>query len=174
MKQSELDEVLGKHPKALYVDIAVSPPPVQTATSKLESEGGTKYDSGKYQPSLVSKNLIEQLSRVREFGTKKYTRDNWKRGFKYLRSIDAALRHIHAFLDGEDLDTESGLSHPAHAVACLEHLLWDMKEHPENDDRVQDGGDVEVFSTSHCEEGTCNHQDTEGRAVCDAGLKGER
>lgn len=96
-----------------------------------------KYDSDKPDLSLVSRELMEQLARVREFGAKKYSRNNWKKGFKYNRSIAAALRHIMAFNSGENLDSESGLSHVAHAIACLEHLLNDIANHPENDDRTK-------------------------------------
>lgn len=97
--------------------------------------GGTKHDSGKPQLSLVSLELLEGLARVRAFGSIKYGKNNYRKGFKYSRSIDAALRHIHAFNNGEDLDKESGLSHIFHAVASLEHLIYDLTHHPENDDR---------------------------------------
>lgn len=94
-----------------------------------------KFDQGKPDLSHISLELVEQVARVREFGAKKYSRGNWKKGFKYTRSIAAALRHIYAFNEGQDLDPESGLSHIAHALCCLEHLLNDIKNHPENDDR---------------------------------------
>lgn len=94
-----------------------------------------KFDAGKPDLSHISLELVEQIARVREFGAKKYARGNWKKGFKYTRSIAAALRHIYAFNEGQDLDPESGLSHISHALCCLEHLLNDIKNHPENDDR---------------------------------------
>lgn len=94
-----------------------------------------KDDAGKPDLSLISIELMEALARVRMFGTVKYSRGDWKRGFKVTRSCAAALRHIFRYLSGETLDPESGLPHPAHAVACLEHVLYDMKHHPENDDR---------------------------------------
>jgi len=94
-----------------------------------------KFDQGKPDLSHVSLELMEQVARVREFGARKYSRGNWLKGFKYNRSIAAALRHIMAFKEGEDLDPESGLSHIAHSLCCLEHLLNDIKNHPENDDR---------------------------------------
>lgn len=96
---------------------------------------GIKHDQDKPDLSLISYELMEELARVRMFGAKKYARDNWKLGFKVTRSCAAALRHIFLFLKGETTDSESGLSHLAHAVACLEHALYDMKHHPENDDR---------------------------------------
>lgn len=98
---------------------------------------GLKYDDGKPDFSMVSLDLMEEVAKVRMFGAKKYERDNWKKGFKVTRSCAAALRHIFAFLSGETVDPESGLSHLAHGVCCLEHAMYDMRHHPENDDRFK-------------------------------------
>lgn len=84
---------------------------------------------------MVSYELVEQVALVRMFGAKKYSRSNWKKGFFITRSCAAALRHIFSFLRGETNDPESGLSHLAHAVCCLEHAIFDMYHHPQNDDR---------------------------------------
>jgi len=95
-----------------------------------------KKDDNKYDPTMLTLEMIELVSRVRMFGAKKYARNNFKiTGFKYTRSLAAALRHIHAFLNGEDNDPESGLSHLGHAICSLEHCIYDSKHHPENDDR---------------------------------------
>lgn len=102
------------------------------------SNAAQKNDQGKPDLSLISIELVEAVARVREFGSKKYARDNWKRGFKITRSCAAALRHIFSFLSGETLDPDSGLSHLAHAICSLEHALYDMKHHPANDDRVSE------------------------------------
>lgn len=97
---------------------------------------GLKFDQGKPDLSLISRELMEEVALVRMFGLTKYSRDNWKLGFKVTRSCAAALRHIFAFLSGETNDAESGCSHLAHAICCLEHALYDMKHRPEtNDDR---------------------------------------
>ena len=56
-------------------------------------------------------------------GLQKYGRDNWRKGMDFSRLMDAALRHIYAFADGEDKDGETGLSHLAHARCCLAFLL---------------------------------------------------
>ncbi len=97
--------------------------------------GGNKNDQGKPDFTLISWELLYTLARVREFGARKYERNNWKKGFKVTRSCAAALRHIYQFLSGETLDSESGLPHLAHAVASLEHAIYDMEKHPKNDDR---------------------------------------
>ena len=101
----------------------------------LRNEEGIKHDYGKADLSFISLELVEVVARVREFGAKKYSRGQWRKGFKYSRSIAAALRHIFAFNEGQDLDPESGITHIGHAICCLEHLLNDIKNHPKNDDR---------------------------------------
>lgn len=105
---------------------------------------GLKNDVGKPDLSLVSKELMISLARVREFGNKKYEKNNWKKGFEITRSLAAALRHIFAFLSGETLDPESGLSHLGHAVASIEHAIYDMEHHPQNDDRGKSVGNNSV------------------------------
>lgn len=102
-----------------------------------ENKDALKYDTGKPDLSFISYELVEEVAYVREFGAKKYSRNNWKNGFKVTRSCAAALRHIFLFLKGETNDSESGRSHLAHAVCCLEHAIYDMKYRPENDDRVE-------------------------------------
>lgn len=98
-------------------------------------EQGTKHDDGKPDFTFVSYELLETMARVRAFGAKKYSRSNWKKGFKVTRSLAAALRHIYAFLRGETNDPESGLSHLGHAACAIEHAIYDMQHHPANDDR---------------------------------------
>lgn len=95
----------------------------------------TKYDQDKYDPTMLTIEMIELVSRVRMMGAKKYGRDNFKLGFKYTRSLAAALRHLQAFLNGEDNDPESGLLHLGHAICAVEHCIYDYTHHKENDDR---------------------------------------
>lgn len=101
-----------------------------------------KFDQGKPDLSMVSWELVSLVAKVRMFGEKKYARDNWKNGFKVTRSLAAALRHIFIFLSGETNDSESGLSHLGHAVCCLEHAIFDMEHHPENDDRYKNNSSL--------------------------------
>lgn len=96
-----------------------------------------KHDDGKYDPTMLSLEMLELVSRVRMFGSNKYSRNNWKNGFKATRSLAAALRHIYAYLNGEDNDPESGLSHLGHAICSLEHEIYRSKHHPELDDRKE-------------------------------------
>jgi hypothetical protein len=110
--------------------------------------GAIKHDNGKPDFSMVSYDLMEEVAKVRMFGERKYARDNWKKGFKVTRSCAAALRHIFLFLSGQTYDSESGLNHLAHAVCCLEHAIYDMRHHPQNDDRYVPVTDSEIGKAS--------------------------
>lgn len=72
-----------------------------------------------------------------EYGEVKYAAHDWRKGFKYRRIGSALLRHIMGFLEGEDIDPESGLSHLSHAAACLMILDWSKRTKPELDDRFK-------------------------------------
>lgn len=98
---------------------------------------GKKNDENKLPIGLVDRVALEEIAKVMAFGEKKYARFNWRGGFKYSRLYDAALRHITLFIDGEDLDSESGLSHIAHAQCCLMFLQRMCKDKPELDDRYK-------------------------------------
>ncbi len=108
-----------------------------THVVQLQETGGTKRDTGKPQLSLIPRIALEAEARVFGFGAKKYDRFNFKKGFKYSRLIDASLRHITAFNDGEDLDPETGESHLAHARCCLAMLLDTMELGTSTDDRYK-------------------------------------
>lgn len=97
-----------------------------------------KHDQDKIDPTMLTWEMIEAVSKVRMHGAKKYGRDNFKTtGFKYTRSLAAVLRHVYSILSGEWLDPESGLPHAAHAICGLEHLIYDSIHHPENNDIKQ-------------------------------------
>lgn len=97
--------------------------------------GAVKHDQGKAPMTLLSREALEQIALVMEFGRQKYAAHNWRQGFTWSRPLSAALRHLMAFNDGEDKDPESGLSHLAHAACCIMFLLEFEKTHPDLDDR---------------------------------------
>jgi len=84
---------------------------------------GLKYDEGKVNLSLLSSTAIIQLGQVLTFGERKYAAHNWRKGILYSRVMSACLRHIFTYLGGEKVDSETGLSHLAHAMCCLMFLL---------------------------------------------------
>lgn len=53
-------------------------------------------------------------------GARKYGAYNWRENdVELMTYVGAAMRHIAAFVDGEDIDDESGNPHLAHAMASL-------------------------------------------------------
>lgn len=96
---------------------------------------GVKFDAGKPRMDLLDPYALTKLADVLTFGAKKYEEHNWRKGIAYSRLTAAALRHITAFMDGEDLDPETGLPHVAHAMCCMMFLVWMMENRSDMDDR---------------------------------------
>lgn len=69
------------------------------------------------------------------FGAAKYGSHNWRGGMAWGRLAAAAFRHMAAWCRGEDTDAESGLSHLAHAAACVLMLLECTARDVGEDDR---------------------------------------
>ena len=83
-----------------------------------------KADNGKPNLSLVPKQIIYEIEKVREFGVKKYKDpDNWKK-VEMERYHEALLRHTLAVWD--DIyarDPESGQLHLAHIATNIAFIL---------------------------------------------------
>lgn len=96
---------------------------------------GTKHDNGKPRMELLSPIAMTEMARVLTFGSIKYGPHNWRKGIAWSRVLGAALRHLFAFICGEDKDPESGLSHLAHVGCCIMFLLEYEVTHKKLDDR---------------------------------------
>lgn len=97
-----------------------------------------KWDSDKEPLAWIPAECMQGIAKVLAYGAEKYEKDNWRRGIPMSRYISAALRHIHAWNNGEDLDPESGMSHIDHAMCGLMFVQWYIKHRPECDDRYKD------------------------------------
>jgi hypothetical protein len=105
----------------------------------LEKSPGLKFDTGKTPFELLSTTWLVGVSQVLAFGAQKYAAHNWRKGMQHSRLIGAALRHIFAYLNGEDHDPETGLCHLHHASCCLMFLAELRETHPQYDDRHKRG-----------------------------------
>lgn len=99
--------------------------------------GGMKHDKEKVRLDLLSSKWICGVGDVLGFGARKYKDDNWREGIHSRRLLAACLRHVFAYLDGEDLDAESGLSHLLHASCCLQFAYELSITRPDLDDRYR-------------------------------------
>lgn len=79
---------------------------------------------------------LAEYGKVCSYGSNgKYAQNNWRLGFQWSLSANAMLRHYLAWVGGEDLDSESGLHHLAHAAWHCLVLVQYSQDHPEKDDR---------------------------------------
>lgn len=96
----------------------------------------TVFGVSKSPLHLIPPPALLALADVFGLGARKYGAYNW-RTKKVSASVyqAAALRHLLAWWDGEDLDAESRRTHLAHAMACCA-ILIDAEAHDAlNDDR---------------------------------------
>lgn len=91
---------------------------------------GDKYDEGKNRLDLIPPEIIEAIGRILTLGAVKYAPHNWQKGISYEKVYGAMQRHLQAFWRGENLDSESRLSHLWHA-ACNIAFLVTYEAHPE-------------------------------------------
>lgn len=94
-----------------------------------------KQDSGKLSFSAIPQLALRNVARSFTYGAKKYGLYNYSNGLTTTRLMDAAQRHINAFMTGEDIDPESGNTHLSHAIASLMMLEDAMLTGQNKDDR---------------------------------------
>jgi hypothetical protein len=92
----------------------------------VETKQFTKDDSVKI---LLTDMNFTEIYKVLQFGAKKYTPNNWQKCDDKKRYTNAMLRHVFAYLNGEKIDSDSGLHHLAHAATnCLFLVFFDKNE----------------------------------------------
>jgi hypothetical protein len=97
---------------------------------------GTKHDNGKPRWDLLPGDAVEEIVKVMTFGAEKYGDRNWEKGFRWGRPFAACMRHLWAWWRGIDVDEETGLSHLAHAGACILFMLAFVLRKTGEDDRT--------------------------------------
>jgi hypothetical protein len=98
---------------------------------------GMKFDQEKPRTDLLDRQALEGVAKVLGFGASKYGEHNWRGGIKHSRLLGAAMRHLLAIMDGEDVDPESGLPHVDHLGCCWMFLSNMQKTRPDLDDRFK-------------------------------------
>lgn len=100
-----------------------------TSGASREKLSNPRYD---LMPARI---VNDAYGRVAEFGAKKYAARNWEKGLPVSQISASLQRHLWAYMDGENKDEESKLSH-------LDHVLWNAvallynEYHNIEDDRV--------------------------------------
>ena len=102
-----------------------------------ESSQFQKLDAGKPPLGLLSTTALTKIAEVMAIGAEKYAAHRWRSGMEWQRLLNAALRHLLAYNDGQDTDEETGLSHLAHLGCCVIFLLEYEETHREFDNRYR-------------------------------------
>lgn len=100
-----------------------------------DREKGMRFNNGKLRWGLVPFSALEGMVKVLEYGCLKYSPHNWKKGLSVIQICESLQRHLYAFLEGEDIDEESGLHHKDHILCNALFLSWMLENKPEFDDR---------------------------------------
>ena len=90
-------------------------------------DGSGKDDRVDNKPrwELLPLDAVEEIVKVYTMGAKKYADNAWKTiPDAHRRYLAALFRHIAAYERGERKDSESGLSHLAHAAWNAIAILW--------------------------------------------------
>lgn len=97
----------------------------RTASSQVEDVNPkTRYGATKPSVALVPSVAILHEAMAFEDGALKYGAYNWRNySVSSMTYINAALRHIQSYLDGEEVAADSGVHHLGHARACLGIVL---------------------------------------------------
>lgn len=124
----EIGGVVDELGNALYIDENGD---ALVKVNGISKDQSAKADKGKLELSLVNPQLVKAVAEVRMYGTEKYgDSENWRK-VEPKRYVDALYRHLLAYIEGNEVDEESGLSHLSH-MACNISFLLDkeyLKEH---------------------------------------------
>ena len=81
-------------------------------------------------------------------GSRKYGAFNWREtNVEAQTYVGATLRHLMAYVDGEDIDPDSGNHHLSHAIASLAILIDAMESDKLIDNRPTEGPTAAVLAT---------------------------
>lgn len=117
-------------------------------------EEALRYNKDKPQWSLVDFSALSPLVRVLMYGAKKYTTDTrsgkhqWRDGLKTTEICESLMRHLVAYMEGEDDDQESKESHIGHIMANAMFLSYQSLYNRSMDDRFIDKNKSNVTSTT--------------------------
>lgn len=82
-----------------------------------------KDDAAKLRMDLIPPEALFALAAVLTHGADKYGERNWERGMDRGRIVAALLRHLTAWMAGEDADPDSGMRHSAHVLTNAAFLV---------------------------------------------------
>jgi len=113
--------------KIMTTSVNSLPPPPPPPPTLIESSKALRYNSDKPMVSLVleANYALCGAAKVLEYGMKKYSRSNWKKGLDDKEILDSLTRHMLKYLSGELIDPETQCPHVDH-ILCNALFLSDQ------------------------------------------------
>lgn len=109
---------------------------IMTPKTEVPATEAVKYDTGKPDFTLVPIEAMEMMAEGFAYGARKYRRSNYRQsGLEWTRLAAACLRHVYQWLFVSTIDAESGCNHISLALCSLAMLAFQIKNHPETDNR---------------------------------------
>lgn len=104
----------------------------------MANDKALTYDDGKEPLARLPWAAVDEMNRVQAYGHKKYKDfDNYRKGMEVTRNLSCAIRHIRDYLNGHDVDHESGLHPLAHAMCRVAFALQNIADGTVIDDRYK-------------------------------------
>lgn len=97
----------------------VRPLKISRGDTMSKNKTALRHNKGKPPSSYILHypKVTEVTARILEVGEVKYEKLNWKKGGNSDESyLDAAIRHMEKFVNGEPFDEELGTHHIGHAI----------------------------------------------------------
>lgn len=96
-----------------------------------------KDNNSKPRMSLIPREALLELAKALTAGEKKYGSHNWRKGIPISYLLDASIRHIYQFLEGENFDEETKTHHLGCAMANLSFAINMFYTNIDADDRFK-------------------------------------
>lgn len=117
-----------------------------------EANPKQRYGDRKVPLHLVPTSAQVAIAMGLKEGARKYGAFNWREtNVETMTYVGAALRHLTAWVDGEDIDPDSGNPHLFHAMASLAILTDALASDKAIDNRPPAGPGAEMLG-AYCDE----------------------
>lgn len=98
-----------------------APPDVKDPGAKDKAD---RFNDGKRKYSLIDFKSLEGMVQVLEYGSLKYSPNDWKKGLPTNEIFESMMRHLVELQAGNELDEETGLHHTGHVLCNAMFLAY--------------------------------------------------
>ncbi len=102
----------------------------------MSEEKSQRFNNGKIQTKEIDPAFILGIGDVLTKSREKYDAFNWTKNTKLSVPYESMMRHLMAFMQGEDFDKESGKHHLLHVATNVMFMYYYIRTNPDySDDR---------------------------------------